>query len=181
MRLRLVIISALAVVFLAKSAHAQEAAGTISGSVADASGAVVADAEIEARNRNTSSTRLTTSDSRGQFTIPALQPGVYDLSVSRAGFKKALINAVELQVNQVLTVNAVLELGAVTEAVTVQAAVSALQLENTTVGAVIETRKINELPLNGRQFLQLTTLVPGTSSVYSRGGSRQGGRRSSVN
>ena len=160
---------------------AQEATGTISGMIADSSGAAVPGAAVEVQNVRTNLSRRTETDGRGEYTIPALQPGLYNLTVTKDGFKKAVYSNIQLQVNQVATVNGALELGTVTESVTVQGAAALVQSETVTVGQVVDTRKIEELPLNGRQFLQLTTLVPGTISGYTRDASRQGGRRSLLN
>ena len=155
---------------------AQEATGTISGVITDSTGAAIPGAAVEARNTRTNLSRVTETDGRGEYAIPILQPGLYNLTVTKDGFKKAVYSNIQLQVNQVTTVNGALEIGTVSESVTVQGAAALVQSETVTVGQVIETRKIEELPLNGRQFLQLTTLVPGTISGYTRDASRQGGR-----
>ncbi len=160
---------------------AQEATGTISGVITDSTGAAIPGAAVEVQNTQTNFTRRTETDARGEYNVPALQPGLYNVSVTRDGFKKAVYSNVRLEVNQVVTVNGTLEIGTVTESVTVEVAATLVQSETTTVGQVVETRKIEELPLNGRQFLQLTTLVPGTISGYTRDASRQGGRRSLLN
>jgi len=160
---------------------AQEATGAITGVITDSSGAAIPAAAIEVQNARTNISRRTETDVRGEYNVSALQPGVYNLTVTRDGFKKAVYSNIQLQVNQVASVNGALEIGTVSESVTVEGAAALVQSETTTVGQVVETRRIEELPLNGRQFLQLTTLVPGTISGYTRDASRQGGRRSLLN
>lgn len=159
----------------------QEATGTITGLVLDSTGAAVPLASIEVRNAGTGALRTTQSDGRGTFRVPALQPGTYHLTVTHDGFKKANITGVQAQVNQVVALGVTLQIGEVNESVTVEGGASPLQTESSTVGQVVETRAILELPLNGRQFLQLMTLVPGTISGYTRDVSRQGGERASLN
>jgi hypothetical protein len=160
---------------------AQEATGTISGSVMDSTGASVSEASIAVRNVRTNLVRQSKTDDNGIFNVPALQPGIYNIEVSREGFKRARMGDFQVQVNQVASVNLTLEVGAVSESVTVTGGVSLLQAETSTIGNVVGTKAIEELPLNGRQFLQLMTLVPGTVGGYSRDASRQGGRRAALN
>ena len=159
------------------SVNCQEATGTISGAVSDTTGAAIPAASILVRNIQTNLTRSSQSDERGAFHVPALPPGSYNVQISRDRFRSATVPEIGLQVNQVATVNVALEVGAIADSVTVEGAVSLVEPESSTVGQVVGARAIQELPLNGRQFLQLVTLVPGAISGYTRDVSRQGGRR----
>ena len=92
-----------------------------------------------------------------------IQPGTYDLSVKAQGFKEYLSKGLELSVNDRKTINVSLETGAITESITVTAEAPLIQT-SATVGDVVENRRVVELPLNNRNFMQLLTLVPGVSS-----------------
>jgi hypothetical protein len=162
-----------AFVFLAAVCFAQTDA-TVSGTVTDPSGAHVANAIVTAVNTATGVTATSSTNESGIFVFPALPPGSYRFSAEHAGFRKATINDVELAVGARLTVNMGLEIGATTETVEVQAAVTEVNASSATVGAVVEERKILELPLVGRSAYDLINLEPGvittgTSSVNMNG------------
>src|ERR1041384_6431834 len=113
---------------------AQEAPGAITGVITDSSGAAIPAAAIEVQNARTNISRRTETDVRGEYNVSALQPGVYNLTVTRDGFKKAVYSNIQLQVNQVASVNGALEIGTVSESVTVEGAAALVQSETTTVG-----------------------------------------------
>lgn len=154
--------------------------GDISGLVTDSSGAVVANATVTATNKGTGAKREAVSNSEGLYSFPAMIPGVYDLKATASGFKTAVSNNVELQVQQSLRLDISLTVGQVSESIEVSAAAAVLSTENATVGTVIENKRIVELPLNGRNALQLTALSPNVSFGFpsaGQAGSRQGGIR----
>jgi len=157
---------------------AQQAVGTINGEVIDSSGAVIQGATVVATKVNTNVPRTTETNELGRYSLPAMQPGSYTVSVSRSGFRQSVAKDLKLDVDQVLTLNVTLEPGTVETAVDVIGTAALVEQESATVGQVLETRQIQELPLNGRNFLQLTTLGPGTLAGYARDVSRQGGTRS---
>jgi len=153
--------------------------GTITGEVKDSSGAVVPGATVTVVNKATNATRTATSNEVGLFDVPALPPGSYTVTSELVGFK-TLSRDVELQVQQTARVDFVLELGAVSEQATVVGVSPLVETANATVGTVIENRRIVELPLNGRNYLQLVALSPNVSAEFAgagQAGARQGGTR----
>ncbi|HLL72856.1 MAG TPA: carboxypeptidase regulatory-like domain-containing protein [Pyrinomonadaceae bacterium] len=171
-------------------AHAQDVTARLSGQITDATGAIVPNADVTLTNTNTGETRNAQTDDEGYYTFTLIQPGLYDLSVKMQGFKEYLSKALELNVNDRKSINVALEPGAVTETVTVTGESPLIQT-TATVGDVVENRRVVELPLNNRNFMQLLTLVPGvTSSGESEIGigltntvnfSINGTRRNSIN
>jgi hypothetical protein len=154
--------------------------GEISGIVTDSSGAVVAGAVITATNTATGGAREATSNSEGIYSFPAMPPAVYDLKVAKTGFKSSSTKGITLQVQQNLRFDFTLEVGQVSESIEVSATAATLSTENATVGTVIENKRIVDLPLNGRNFLQLVSLSPNVSFGFpaaGQAGSRQGGIR----
>jgi outer membrane receptor protein involved in Fe transport len=169
---------------------AQDITARIDGQVMDPAGAVVPNATITLTNTKTGEVRTAQSDDNGSYTLTLIQPGTYDLSVRSEGFKEYLSKGLELNVNDRKAINVALETGSVTESVTVTTESPLIQV-TPTVGDVVENRRVVELPLNNRNFMQLLTLVPGvTSSGASEIGigltnvvdfSINGTRRNSIN
>src|SRR5215472_6505314 len=143
---------------------AQGPTGEITGSVTDASGGLVSGATVTITNRDTGIQRGVTTNAAGIYSAPALPPGTYSVRVNLTGFKSDVRNGVELQVNQVARLDFSLQVGNVSDTVEVQASAATLDTENSTIGAVIENKRIEELPLNGRNYLQLASLVPGATA-----------------
>src|SRR6185436_938533 len=96
----------------------------------------------------------------GSYSFPSLNPGIYNIKVESNGFKTVTYTKVEIQVQQAARVDITMELGQVAESINVSATAALLSTEDATVGTVIENRRIVELPLNGRDFLQLVALRP---------------------
>ena len=156
--------------------------GEITGRVGDASGAAVPGSVLTLTNASTNAVRTTTSTETGDYSLPALPPGTYNLSTEHPGFKRASSNGIEVQVQQTVRLDFVLQVGLVTESVQVSAAADLLQAENGTVGTVVDNKGITELPLNGRQYLNLVALSPNVNTLApsaGQAGSRQGGDESS--
>jgi hypothetical protein len=152
-----------------RSLNAQSTAGTIVGTVSDDSGAVVPGAVITVMDLGTGQEHVGKSDSSGAYTVPNLQVGHYSITVTRDGFAPVKIVDIELQVAQRATINPVLHVGAVTDKITVIASeVPLLNAASSSVGQVIDTQTVQNMPLNGRNFWQLTQLTPGVS--YIQGG-----------
>jgi hypothetical protein len=147
----------------ATSVMAQETTATINGQVLDQSGAAVSGAEVKVTSLKTQETRTTTTGDDGYYTLTFITPGLYDFSVKVQGFKEFLNRSIELLVNDRKTINVQLEAGAVSEMVSVTAEAPIVQ-STPTVGDVVDNRKVVEIPLNNRNFLQLITLVPGVTS-----------------
>ena len=160
---------ALSLVVLAFSvcAFGQGATGQITGTVADAAGAVVPGAAVTVTNLATSLTREVTTGDEGDFAVPLLPPGRYRVEVAAGGFKRAVVTELEVNVTQTSTVNLKLEPSSVEETVLVTAEGTLVQQESSQVGRVVDTRAITQLPLPTRNFQQLLTLSPGTSSSVS--------------
>lgn len=159
--------------FLTNIALTQVPTGTISGTVTDQTGAVIKDATITIRNKATEAERRTKSEDDGTYSAPALPAGDYEIRVQVAGFRTLLREAI-VSVGVVTTADLPLEVGQATEIVTVAAAGTAqINFEQHSVDGIITRQKIQELPLNGRSFLQLAflepgvTASPGTTSQYN--------------
>lgn len=151
------------------SLHAQSNTGTILGTATDDTGAVIPDASVTTKNLGTGEERTVTTDKNGEFTVPNLQIGHYSITVTRDGFASTKIEDTELQVAQRATINPVLHVGSVSDKVTVVASVTPLLNQaSSSVGQVVDTQTVQNMPLNGRNFWQLTQLTPGVS--YIQGG-----------
>jgi hypothetical protein len=137
----------------------------ITGTVTDKSGASIIGAKVVATNVDTSVARETLSNDSGDYSIQLLQPGNYIVTITKDGFKSLKQENLKLEVNAVLRLDLQLELGAVTESVTVSSAPPLIESENSSLGQIVEQRQIVELPLNGRNFVQLATLGPGVTGV----------------
>ncbi len=146
-----------------RSAMAQETTATVNGQVTDQAGAVVSGAEIVLTNVSTREEVKTKSADDGYYSLSNIPPGVYNFAFKAQGFKEYLNKNVELLVNDRKTINVQLQTGAVTESVTVTAEAPIIQ-STPTVGDAVENRRIVEMPLNNRNFLQLITLVPGVTA-----------------
>ena len=158
--------------------------GEITGLVTDPSGALLVGAAVTVTNPQTNFTRTENTNDAGIYTFPNLLPGIYNVRVAAQGFQGAVRNGVELQVQQVARLDFQLKVGSLTEAVEVSGGAPLLTTENATVGTVIDNQRIVELPLNGRNFIQLIALSPNVNASFADGGaasSRQGGDRAAQN
>src|SRR6202795_3109074 len=153
--------------------------GEISGTVVDPSGAGVPNSTVTQTNTSTNAVRTAETNEQGLYTFPSVPPGTYNVKVEHPGFKTTTSN-VEVQVQQSVRLDMTLQVGQVSESVEVSATAALLQSENATVGSVVETKSIVELPLNGREYLNLVTLSPNVSNLAPPSGqaqSRQGADR----
>ena len=146
---------------LVAAAHAQNVTGTISGVVRDPTGAVVPNAVLRATNTGTSASFQAVSNSEGQYAIRTIPIGEYELEAEAAGFKKWETAGIRLQVDEIARVDIVLSVGAATESVTVTGDVVNVDTETATLKNVVDQRRIEDLPLNGRNATQLMRLVAG--------------------
>ncbi|HZO05767.1 MAG TPA: carboxypeptidase regulatory-like domain-containing protein [Solirubrobacterales bacterium] len=154
--------------------------GEITGVITDASGATVPDVKVTVTNLATGAARLAQTNDAGVYSFPALFPGSYSLRVEKSGFRAIKQDGVELQVQQTARHDFTLEVGDVEQTVDVSGGATLLTTESTTVGTVIENKRIVDLPLNGRNFLQLVATAPNVSFGFQQAGqsgSRQGGTR----
>jgi hypothetical protein len=161
------IICALAILIagLVFQAPAQVITATISGTVTDTSGSIVPDAKVTATNTTNGLVRTTASGVDGQFVLPFLPIGTYTLRIERAGFKSFVRESIELSVNQIASIEAQMAVGQTSETVTVAANANILATDTAQIGGVVDSRRMVELPLNGRNVLQLTQLMPGVATV----------------
>ena len=143
---------------------AQGSAAEITGSVNDASGAQVPNATVVITNTETNAQRTLTTNASGIYDAPSLSPGVYTVRVSTTGFRADVRNNVELQVGQIARLDFELQVGNISDTVEVTSTAATLDTETSSVGTVIESKRISDLPLNGRNYLQLASLVPGATT-----------------
>ncbi|MGH9660015.1 MAG: TonB-dependent receptor domain-containing protein, partial [Bryobacteraceae bacterium] len=151
------------VLLVAASVWGQSFTGSILGTVRDASGAAVPQASITIVNTATNARADVRSDESGQYIAPQLPPGRYTVEASAAGFKKVVRDGIVLQVQQQARVELVLAVGEVTESVTVSADAAVLETTTSSIGKVVDNRRIVDLPLNTRNVYSLIFLTPGVS------------------
>ena len=157
--LRLTVLPAV-LLFSALLAHGQ-GLGRISGIVTDSTGAAVPSATISATRNGTGETVTAISSADGSYVFPSLPPAMYSITATAAGFARFTQTNVLLQADQAVTVNISLTVGGSSQTVTVTAAPPQVDLTTGTLSQVIDQRRVNDLPLNGRNAATLTTLVPG--------------------
>ena len=143
------------------SASAQEFRGTISGTVTDSTGAIIKDAQVTVTEINTGTINRTKTDSAGQYVVPFLQPGTYQIVVEMTSFKKDVRNGVNLQANEHPIIDLALQVGNAQEAVTVTEDVPLVDTANASVGQVITTKQVEDFPVNGRTPITLVELAVG--------------------
>jgi outer membrane receptor protein involved in Fe transport len=138
-----------------------QATGQINGMVSDSSGGVLPGVTVEATNVATGAVRSAVTGGDGLYTLPLLQPGVYNVRASLSGFRGAQQDGVRVTVTETSRVVFELEVGQLTETVTVTAQANLVETANATRGIVVDEQQVVDLPLNGRNFTQLGTLIPG--------------------
>ena len=153
-------------------AYAQGERATVTGTVNDSSGSIVVDAEVTIRNVATNVTAKTKTNTAGIYYLPSLPPGRYELHISSQGFRPSVVSDIPLGAGLTATFNVTMEVGAVTETISVQATAVQLQSQTSGLGSVVPTRNIQEMPLLGRNPVQLVSLLPGVTP--------NGGRRSAI-
>ena len=156
--------------------------GEITGRISDPSGAGIPDAALTLTSVTTNAVRQTTTTNDGDYSFPSVPPGIYKVKAEHPGFKTMINSNVEVQVQQTVRLDLTLQVGQVTESIEVPAAANMLQAENATVGTVIANQSLTELPLNGREYLNLVALTSNVNTLSpaaGQAGSRQGGDRAS--
>ena len=150
------------------SAKAQSTA-TLQGTVTDPSGAAVANAKVVVTNEATGVQSETVSDSAGAFLFPSLSIGDYKLEITASGFQKIVLTGLKLEVATAVTRNLQLTVGAATESIEIVADAPLIDTVTTGVGQVINDKTVQEIPLNGRHFTDLSLLTPGTVTPPANG------------
>ncbi len=153
---------AAAMVLAASAMFAQAPTGTISGVVQDESGAIVPNAQVTVTNRDSGASRTINSGTDGTFSVAALAAGTYELKAAMTGFRTTVREAT-VETGATTTVDMRLQVGASKDVVTVEAATAQIEYQRNSIDGVITRQKIQELPLNGRSFLQLAFLEPGVT------------------
>ena len=144
---------------------AQTTSGVLTGAITDQGGAVIPGVQVTATEQGTSSSRSAVSDNAGYYIIPQLPPGTYKVTTNKSGFRSVEITNILLQVNQSITLNFELRIATSQQTVTVTEAPPALDTTSATLSTVIDHQETTDLPLNGREFSQLSLLSPGSVPV----------------
>jgi hypothetical protein len=164
MRARRLSLMGLIALLISVPAFAQRVTATIRGTVTDESGAVIPGASVTVKGEETGYTRTTTTNAAGLYTFAELPVGTYTVQVDLTGFKSAVTTGIVLNVAAVRAVDAKLTTGAMAEQVTVEASANAVQTIGGDVSGLVTGEQVRELPLNGRNFLQLALLMPGVTA-----------------
>src|SRR5213592_3057317 len=149
-------------------ANAQVSGATLSGTVTDASGAVIPGVMISIKNRDTGIVRNLMTDEAGFYSAPNLQAGNYDVTASQAGFSTAVQSNIVLTVGAQQQLNISMKVGESAQLVEVTEAAALVQLTSSTISSEIDSKQILEMPLNGRSWNDLAALVPGVNAIESQ-------------
>jgi len=160
-RLLIALLVAVSAFAIAPRTLAQTVTGTIVGTVLDAQGAVIPNASISARNRETGLERTATSDGSGEFTVTSVPAGPYDVTVTAPGFQQTVRSGVTMTVGAVLRLDFKLNVGDVQQKVVVTSEAPQVDTTTSTLSGLVSDTSIRQLPLNGRDWLQLTALQAG--------------------
>jgi len=156
---------ALVLTFVVPHSASAQATATLNGVVRDSSGAVIPRATVTLHNTNTGTERESVTNDSGLYAFVSVPPGEYSLIVRKDGFTTATQAGLRVLVNQASTQDFALGIGSTAQSVTVEASAVNLETGNATLGTVIESKQVTNLPLNGRNFTQLLALTPGVSPV----------------
>ena len=154
-------------VLLPICAHAQVSGATLSGTITDSTGAVIATVQVSIKNEATGEVRAVSVDSAGFYSAPNLLPGTYDVTITASGFATAIQKDVTLTVGGQQTLNVKMKVGQINEQVIVTDLPPSVQLSSSTISGVVSEHTVEQLPLNGRDWTSLATLQPGVDSVGS--------------
>jgi hypothetical protein len=161
--------------------NAQTPTGTIQGTVTDPSAGAINNASVTITNNATNEARTAQTDASGHFAFPFQPPGSYTMVVSAPGFRQARIENINLEVGQTRVVDVTLNVGPVNEEVLVEATTAPIETSSATLGQVIDSKRVVDLPLNGRNPFSLATLVPAVNNVGNASTPHIGGSRNAVN
>ncbi|MCC6263253.1 MAG: TonB-dependent receptor [Bryobacterales bacterium] len=164
----------------AQMLNAQRSSAEIVGTITDSTGAAVGEAQVAISNEGTGMKRGVKTSGLGYYAAPMLPPGNYRITVTHPGFNPVTRAGITLDVNQSARIDFVLEVGSVAESVVVLANASQVDTQTATLKAVVDQRRITELPLNGRDPTQLVFLLPGVYSTNETSGLRQAASASGI-
>ena len=159
-------------IFSVQPLMAQFNRGAIVGKVTDANGAAIPGADVKVTNLGTNESKSFTTDGDGDYNFPALLPGVYSLEVGHVGFRPQTVSRIELNINQTARFDLILSVGNVQDRAETVASAVLLKTDTSEIGHVLTNKQIVELPLNGRDYLQLARLIP--AATPSRAGATAG-------
>jgi hypothetical protein len=169
--MRFSVIVAVVLLFATASlAAAQITSATISGSIKDETGGVLPGVDVEVKNVDTGLIRSAVTDANGYFTVPGLPPGKYETRASLQGFRTGVQSNIALQVAQQAGLNMVLKVGATEETITVSGESALVETRSAALSAIVLGKTIEELPLNGRNYITLATLQPGIVQFTEKSG-----------
>lgn len=158
-----------ALLFVVTGAANAQSTATLQGTVSDASGAVVPNASVKVRNQATSLERAAQTDSSGDYQVAALPAGVYTVEVQAPGFKRQVVSDVSVEVARTVVRDFKIEVGSIEQTVSITADAPIVENATTSVGQVINQRTVQEIPLNGRHFVDLGLLIPGSVTPPQNG------------
>ena len=150
---------------LSAAALGQAASATISGTVQDETGGVLPGVEVALTNTDRGTSRTTVSDDEGRYSVPELELGSYEVEAVLAGFQTAVRTGITLTVGRHAVVNLVLSIGEITERVVVTGEAPTVETTSSTLSGLVDSKKIRDLPLNGRSFSDLATLQMGVMKL----------------
>jgi hypothetical protein len=158
----------IAIFSLAGFVHAQSPNASVTGQVIDSSKAIIASAHVSAVNVSTNIRQEAVTNGAGEYYFPNLLPGTYRMVAEMTGFKNVIKPDIVLHVQDAVEINFVMAVGATTDSVTVDGGEPLVQLATSNLGAVVDSRSIRELPLNGRSWTDLATLQPGVAAIETQ-------------
>jgi len=169
-----VLLGVFAVCSIPYAMHAQAVTGNISGTVVDASGAVIAGAKVVVTNTATGVSTTLTSNDQGRYNAPDLVVGPYQVQATKEGFQTVLQKNVNLTVGSQLVVNLTLQVGQTQQTVTVETDVAQVETQSTAISSLVSPKQMVDLPLNGRNYEQLLNLAPGVTPIPAGAGALYG-------
>lgn len=148
-----------------RAAIAQDTTGTILGNVTDPTGASAPKAEVTITNTQTNITVVVTTSESGAYTVPQLIPGIYSVTIKLPGFETAVVRSLTLEAGDRRRTDVTLAVGATTETVEISTIAPVLQTDTSSIGSSVTQRSVQDLPLNGRNFISLVQITPGAAEA----------------
>jgi hypothetical protein len=148
-------------------AFAQQPWGLIVGTVTDPTGATISAAKVTVTQTDTQVNQTVVTNATGDYSVPYLVDGIYTIKAEHPGFRASVVSHLALRAAQTVRADIHMKLGEVTEVSEISATAIAVQMDSAVVGTTIDSKTLNDLPLNGRTFAQLATLVPGVAAQGS--------------